>query len=248
LTWATVRATPEQITQWRKSPAPQPTVPLPASQLKHSEEQSIVALWAVCEAIAGLEDRPTNFNQWSVIAAPRFCGRLANANSLERYRQEGAWGISPHMIPQHSLHAVSGTISQLLKFHGPNFGVGNGLSSACDGWLVAATLLTENMVPGVWLILTGHVDEYLPAGPNHPGQHSSCEAVALALTAGKGVLSGMHVRVVAEETLVDPDGPFLCSMPEFSLGALVDELRRTDTPPAAMWRLPGVGWVEVEMR
>ena len=248
LTWATVRATAEQIAQWRKQPNPQPVTPLTPSQLKNSEEQSIAALWAVSEAITGLDKGSVNFDQWGVVAAPTYCGRFANATSLERYRQEGAWGISPHMIPQHSLHAVSGTVSQMLKLHGPNFGVGNGANSAYDGWLVAATLLSENVIPGAWLVLTGHVEEYLPAGNGLPGQHPPCEAVALALIPGTSSRSGMHVRIVAEEMSAHPDATFLESMPDFSLGQLVDELRRTDAPPGAMWRLPGVGWVEVEMR
>ena len=68
--------------------------------------------------------------------------------------------------------------------------------------------------------------------------------MALALVPGSTTRSGLQVRIGAEET----PSAFLDAMPEFSTGALVDELRRTDTPPAAMWRLPGLGWVEVEMR
>ena len=247
LTWATVRAVPGEIAQWRKTPNPQfapPSTPLTPSQLKNAEEQSIAALWAVSEAIGGLEPGAVDFRSWGAVAAPCYCGRFANAVSLERYRAEGAWGISPHMIPQHSLHAVSGTISQTLKMHGPNFGVGNGTDSASDGWIAAATLLSENIVPGLWLILTGHTGEYLPAGNGQPEQHPPVEAVALALVPGSTATSGLQVRIGAEEA----PSAFLDAMPEFALGSLIDELRRTDTPPAAMWRLPGVGWVEVEMR
>ena len=248
VSWATVRATPEQIAGWRKTPSPQPTGPLSPSQLKHSEEQSIAALWAVCEAVAGTEGGLAGFAGWGVVAAPRYCGRAANAVTLDRYQKEGAWGISPQMIPQNSLHAVSGTISQLLKLHGPNLGVGNGVTTAADGWLVAATLLSEAAVPGVWLVLTGHVEEFLPTAENFPGRHPLLEAVALALSPSKSSGSGMHVRIVPEGGQGGGNDPFLCAMPEFNLGLLVDELRRNDAPPGGMWRLPGVGWVEVEMR
>jgi hypothetical protein len=244
LTWATVRATPAEIAQWRKQPNPQPPSPLTASQLKNAEEQTIAALWAVSEAIGGLEAGSVDFSQWGAIAAPTYCGRSANAVSLERYRVEGAWGISPHMIPQHSLHAVSGSVSQVLKMHGPNFGVGNGVGSASDGWISVATLLSEKLFPGIWLLLTGHIGEFVPTGHGQPGQHPPVEAVALALMPGSTTRSGLQVRIGAEEA----PSAFLDSMPEFSTGALVDELRRTDTPPAAMWRLPALGWVEVEMR
>ena len=245
LTWATVRATPAEIAQWRKLPAPQPPTPLTPSQLKNADEQTIAALWAVSESIRGLESGAVDFSRWGAIAAPVYLGRNAIAASCERYRVEGAWGVSPHMIPQHSLHAVSGTVSQILKMHGPNFGVGNGAGSANDGWITAATLLSENLAPGIWLFLTGHVSEHLPARDGQPEQqHPPVEAVALALMPGSTSRSGLQVRIGAEEA----PSAFLDAMPEFALGALIDELRRTDTPPAAMWRLPGVGWVEVEMR
>jgi hypothetical protein len=247
LTWATVRAVPAEIAQWRKQPNPQfaaPVAPLTPSQLKNAEEQSIAALWAVSESLVGLETGSVDFSRWGAVAAPCYCGRYANVMQLERFKAEGAWGISPHMIPQHSLHAVSGTISQTLKMHGPNFGVGNGIDSASDGWIAAATLLSENIVPGLWLLLTGHVGEYLPGGSVHEEQHPPVEAVALALVPGSSATSGLQVRIGAEEA----PSAFLDAMPEFALGALIDELRRTDTPPAAMWRLPGVGWIEVEMR
>jgi hypothetical protein len=244
LTWATVRAMPTEIAQWRKNPNPQPPSPLTPSQLKNADEQTIAALWAVSESITGLERRTVDFSRWGAIAAPIYLGRQAIAASCERYKVEGAWGVSPHMIPQHSLHAVSGTVSQILKMHGPNFGVGNGSGSANDGWITAATLLSENLVPGIWLLLTSHVGEHLPAEEGQTEVHPPVEAVALALVPGTTSRSGLQVRIGAEEA----PSAFLDAMPEFALGALVDELRRTDTPPAAMWRLPGVGWVEVEMR
>ena len=244
LTWATVRATQAEIAAWRKHPNPQPPAPLTPSQVKNADEQTLAALWAVSESIGGLERGSVDFSQWGAISAPCYLGRQAIAASCERYKVEGAWGVSPHMIPQRSLHAISGTISQILKMHGPNFGVGNGLGSANDGWITAATLLSENLAPGIWLFLTSHVGEYLPTEAGQPETHPPVEAVALALIPGSTSRSGLQVRIGAEEA----PSAFLDAMPEFALGALIDELRRTDTPPAAMWRLPGVGWVEVEMR
>jgi hypothetical protein len=244
LTWATVRATAAEVAQWRKQPNPQPPSPLSPSQLKNSEEQTIAALWAVSEAVRGIERGSVDFSRWGAIAAPIFFGRVAVPTSCERYRAEGAWGVSPHSVPQHSLHAISAAVSLLLKMHGPNFGVGNGLDTANDGWLTIATLLSENSIPGIWLLLTGHVGEYLPGGEGHTEQRPPLEAAAIALVPGSTTQSGLQVRIGAEEA----PSAFLDAMPEFSLGAFIDELRRNDTPPAAMWRLPGGGWVEVEMR
>ena len=250
LSWGTVRAWPEQLATWRKQPDPMPPEPVTPSTLKHSEEQSVAALWAVCEAIAGIEPKGTRFTDWGVIAAPRFCGRTANAVSSQRFLKEGAWGVSPNVIPHQSMHAVSGTISQILKIHGPNFGVGNGWSSTSEGWLLAATMLSEGYLPGLWFVLTGHTGEFLPEGADCQASRLECEAVAFALVPKRGIQSGLCVRICPEEASIrDPENdPFLGAMPAFSLSQLVDELRRPDGSPAAMWRLPGAGWVEVEMR
>ena len=42
---------------------------------------------------------PASFTDWGVIGAPRFMGRAAMAQALQKFDQEGAWGISPHLIP-----------------------------------------------------------------------------------------------------------------------------------------------------
>jgi hypothetical protein len=250
LSWGAVRAQPEQLVQWRKNPAPMPPEPFPSSLIRHSEEQTVAALWAVCEAVAKMDAKPGAFADWGVIAAPRLMGRPGNASAFERFRQEGPWGISPNMIPHHSLHAVSGTISQIMKTHGPNFGVGNGPQSSIEGWLAAATLLSEGSLPGLWLVIVGHVSEYLPSSGEVTAEGPACEAVALALTRAVGRPAGLRLRVCPEALVGggEADRSFLASIPEFSLGLLIDELGGRDEPPAGMWRLPGAGWIEIEMR
>src|SRR5262249_56456949 len=126
------------------------------------------------------------FTDWAVLAAPRFLGRTALAQALNRFALEGAWGISPHLIPHHSLHSVSGTISQALTIHGPNYGIGGGPDAASKTLLTAAALLAADRLPGVWVVLTGYDPEPLaqratagnPVAASPPTQ---CNAVALAL-------------------------------------------------------------------
>jgi hypothetical protein len=250
LSWGAVRAWPEQLVQWRKAPAPMPPEPFSPAAIRHSEEQTLAALWAVCEATASMDPTPDSFAQWGVIAAPHLMGRAGNAVAADRFDQEGVWGLSPHMIPHHSLHAVSGTISQVLKMHGPNFGVGNGPRSSNDGWLTAATLLSERLLPGLWLVIVGHTEEYLPRPGAEAANRVECEAVALALAPSSGAASGLHLRICPEDYLKGsrPEEAFLSSLPSFSLSRLVDEVSRRDAQPAAMWRLPGAGWIEIEMR
>lgn len=244
LSFGTVRAWPEQLDQYRKQPAPSAPAAFSPSLLRHSEPQTVAAVWATCAAAASLEG--VSFADWGVIAAPCLMGRAANAAALERFAKEGPWGISPHTIPHHSLHAVSGAISQIFQTHGPNFGVGNGPRATADAWLTAATLLSEGVLPGVWLVMVGHTEEYLPAFAGAPAARVECEAVALALGASGG--AGLHLRICPEDLVGPRDAAFLSSLPTFSLGELVDELSRRDATPAGMWRAPGLGWVEIETR
>jgi len=136
-----LRVPPEKMPALRQQPGPPHGEPLSPSLLKHLDEQSVVALGAVLHAIKdhGLAD--TRFTDWGILAAPRFLGRTNMAVALHRFHLEGAWGISPHLIPHHSLHSISGTVSQALKVHGPNFGVGGGPHAADEGFLTAAALL-----------------------------------------------------------------------------------------------------------
>src|SRR5205823_2855913 len=111
----------------------------------------------------------TRFTDWGVLAAPRYLGRSAMAVALQRFAAEGAWGLSPHLIPHHSLHSVSGTISQALKINGPNIGVGGGPGSGAEAFLAATALLSAGQVPGVWVVLTGWDPEYSGERPVRPG-------------------------------------------------------------------------------
>jgi hypothetical protein len=76
------------------------------------------------------------------------------AAALQRFAAEGAWGVSPHLIPHRSRHSISGTVSQALKIHGPNFGVGGGPGGTVEVLLAATALLEGKRLPGVWIVLT----------------------------------------------------------------------------------------------
>jgi hypothetical protein len=238
-----VQATSETLGQWRRQPPPLAGQPLPGSFLKHSDDQTVLAVAAVHQAItqAGWTGRP--FTDWGVLAAANFFGRAGTAHTIQRYGQEGAWGVSPHTIPHHSLHAVSGTLSQVLKVNGPNFGI-SGAAQAChDAFLVAATVLAEGSVPGVWLVLTGHDHEHVPAEvpkAADPAQPALCEAAALALVPARGGEGGLHLRLGFELIRT--------GMPDLTLSALVAALACAAEPAGLAWRLPGAGWVELEVR
>ncbi len=239
---AAVRATPEALAQWRKQPPPIAGTPVPASFVKHSEEQTLAALAALHAAITRAGWTGRSFADWGVVAASNFFGRGGTAHTVQRYAQEGAWGVSPHLIPHQSLHAVSGTLSQLLKMHGPNFGIGGGPEACNDAFLIAGALVAEGTLPGLWLLLTGYDRELLPLENGKTAdvvaRPALCEAVALALVSGAAD-EALALCVGADTTRIGLD--------VFRLSALVERLSAGGGPVAGAWRMPGAGWCELEL-
>jgi len=250
IAYATQRATAEEVPALRQKPAPLTGEPFPASFWKHADDQTVVGLAAVFEAIQRHGLDATMFRDWGVIAAPRFLGRTAMVTALNRFALEGAWGISPHFIPHRSLHSISGTVSQSLKIHGPNFGGGGGPNAAGEALLVAAGMLADERLPGVWVLMTGYDPELAPDDPNGPPQVEFLPvagAVALALVrAGTGP-SRLRLRIGCGAGLADKVKAAGAepSWPLFSLHAFLDALGDGQTAPAACWRLRG-GWAVLE--
>jgi hypothetical protein len=193
----------ESLGELRRNPGPVYGEPLPASFLKHADEQTVAGLSAVYQAIerAGLQE--TCFRNWGVVASPRFLGRPTMAAALQRFVSEGAWGVSPHLIPHRSLHSISGTVSQALKIHGPNFGVGGGPEGTVEVLLAATALLEGKQLPGVWIVLTCLDPESPPdeAGRLAPG--TQVVGVALALTSIRMNGSRLRLRLVCGTPDVD---------------------------------------------
>jgi hypothetical protein len=241
-THAAVRATPEMLAQWRRQPPPVAGQPVPTTFLKHSDDQTVALLAAVHQAIVRVGWLGRSFADWGAVAAPSFFGRQGMALAVQRYAQEGAWGVSPHVVPHQSLHAPSGTVSQLLKMHGPNFGINGGPMACNEAFLVAATLLAEAAVPGLWLLLSGHERECVPIenGKATDGDSAPppvCEALALALVLA-GPDDGLCLRIGPDAAEAGRD--------VFSLAALIAALTAADGPVAGAWTLPAAGSVELE--
>jgi hypothetical protein len=229
---AVVRVDVASLPELRRQLGPVPGQPLPQSFLKHVDEQTLVGLAAVFQAIQayGLD---IDFRDWGVLGAPRFLGRPTMAVALERFLAEGAWGVSPHLIPHRSLHSLSGTVSQALKIHGPNFGVGGGPGGAAEGVLAAAALLVRKQLPGVWLVLTCLDPDHPPDDSGRPPVGTHCVGLALALTAVQHGRRGVRVRVcsgVAASEGLDAPEPAEERTPGFDLlrlECLLDLLQHT---------------------
>jgi hypothetical protein len=194
---ALVRVGVESLPELRRNPGSFCGDPFPASFLKHADEQTLVGLAAVSRAIHTRGLQTTNFHDWGVLAAPRFLGRPAMAAQLQRFQAEGAWGVSPHLIPHRSLHSISGTVSQALKIHGPNYGVGGGPAAAAEALLAATAMLEGKRLPGVWVVLTCLDPDNPPDDTGRPRPGTMCVGLALALAPVRANASRARLRVVS---------------------------------------------------
>jgi hypothetical protein len=245
--WSVLRGSAKAIAQWRKEPIVRGGKSS-LSLLKNSEDQTVLGWRSVHAAIEQQHWQERSFADWGVIAAPNLCGRVTNAQSLHLYQKEGAWGISPHLIPHQSLHAMSGTISQALQLHGPNFGVSGAPNASPDAFLIAAAMMMDGRLPGLWVVLTGYETEWIPAADGRPTQAPMCQAVALALTASLtpgpspggrgenlGEAAGLHLSL--------GHGAADAVLPDFCLARLADALTPAAGTPAVQWRLGDTHWL-----
>jgi hypothetical protein len=253
---AALRGDAETIAQWRKQPVVIGAERMPTSFLKHSEDQTILALKTVLRAIeqhnltrsqAGAWER--EFADWGMIAAPNLFGRASIAQTIQRYQQEGAWGVSPHLIPHQSLHAMSGTISQALKIYGPNFGISGGPNAGPDAFLIAGAMMVDGQLPGMWLVLTGYQSEWIPPLDGRPTTAPMCQAVAFALIPVEPNAAGLHLSLghVRTDAANDPGVSALADMAEFQLGLLVQELSAPTGIATGRWRLADAHWLELDL-
>ncbi len=157
---------------------------IPPRFLRYADEQTVVGLTAVLRAIEQFGGEVPCFDEWGVVAAPRFPGRIGGAAAQVKYRQGGPSTISPHVIPQCSLHSLSSAISIALAMRGPNLGVGGGPEALAEGFAAAAGFLSGGMVPGLWLVLTGWDPEAAPDGHGAITNEAIGRGVALALIPG----------------------------------------------------------------
>jgi len=249
LAYGSVREAPAALPGLRQKPGPAPAERLPPSLLRHSDDQTVVGMAAVLQAIHAHGLTTTRFTEWGVLAAPRFFGRVMLAHTLLRYLAEGAWGMSPHVIPHRSLHSLSGTVSQALRIHGPNFGVGGGPGGVLEALRCAAAMLHGDKVPGVWVVLTGWDPEPIPDGTPVAPPGSQCIGVALALTEARPGWRGARLRLMpAEQSLTGSTKAMPGATPDLlSLEGLMAALTVPDTKAATVvWQLEDGCRLELE--
>jgi hypothetical protein len=165
---ALVEARQSQIAALRDQPGPAAAPTLPARFLRHCDEQTVVGMQAMLAAIAALPEPRPALDSHAVVAAPRHAGRLVTARALVALRDGGPVTVSPHIVPQCSLHSVAGAVSVALGMHGPHLGVGGGVDALAEGLCAALTLAGDPATgtPLVWLVATEWDEEPVldPAG------------------------------------------------------------------------------------
>jgi hypothetical protein len=189
---ALVEATLAEMPGLRDGSVPEGVSALPPRYLRHCDEQTVVGLRAVLAAIDAFPEPRPSFADYGVVAAPCQAGRIATAQSLAMLRTAGGVAVSPHIVPQCSLHSVAGAVSVALGMHGPNIGVSGGQHAVSEGLFTSLSLLAADAsLPGVWLVISGWSQEPsldangkpAPSFNGAAGAGPICRALAMALTA-----------------------------------------------------------------
>ena len=236
---AVLRVEAGRLHEYRVSPASARGAALTAGFLKHVDAQTLLGMAAIDRAMRDSAIPPDSplrdFDRWGVIAAPRFLGRVTLTPVISNFNVEGAWGVSPHHVPHRSLHSFSGTVSQVFRMHGPNFGAGGGPGCEIEGLLAAASTLTGSTLPGLWLAITRVEPELPPVNGCHIDPNARVEAVVLGLVP---VLTGCPFRMELTFGLPKKEGadPFDLS----TLAAMVNRLDQGHESSAALGE---AGWL-----
>lgn len=228
--------------------------PLPPRFLRHADEHTVVGIRAVQEAMAARgvspqADAAVAGDRFAVVAAPCGAGRPASARTLVSLREGGPVTVSPHVVPQCSLHAVASAVSVGLRIHGPNIGVGGGPEALAEAFVTALSLLDEPGVEGCWLVLTAWDEEPSLDDRGEVPADAVCRGLALALD--RSASGGLRLCLRNRPSLVaHGNRPTIDSPGEPSLASLVTFLdravgaggaEREQPHAAASWSLR-LGW------
>lgn len=168
----------------RERPAPAGAPPLPARFLRQCDEHTVVAVHAVLEAIAAAA-RPPCCDRHAVVAAPCQSGRITAARTLVQFSAGGGVTVSPHVVPQCSLHSAAGAVSVALGMHGPHIGVGGGPDALAEGLWTGLSLLTLEAqatgCDGAWVIFSAWDTEPVIDASGAAEGDPLCRALALLL-------------------------------------------------------------------
>ena len=131
---------------------------LPPRFLRHADEQTVIGMHSVVRAMAVDTQSHRDICNDAVIAATCLGGQPSAARTMIGLRDKGPVAVTPHIVPQCSLHSMASAASVGFGMHGPNFGVGGGPHATAEGFLLALTLapMLAKTSPSarIWLICT----------------------------------------------------------------------------------------------
>lgn len=252
---ALIEARYSEIGPLRDRPSPSPAPSLPPRFLRHADEHTVVGMQAVLAALATHPARPSVASH-GVVAAPCQAGRIVGAKTLTALASGGGVTVSPHVVPQCSLHSVAGAVSVALAMHGPQLGVGGGPEALGEGLLVAASLLAGGGDPactGVWLVATEWDAEPRLDPAGSPIDDPLCRGLAMLLEPAAEPEDGETLPAPIRLDLRMPRhsrGP----RPQAMVGGLLALARALDMcregPALASWAVscPGGGEVRIGRR
>jgi hypothetical protein len=243
--YALVEAALVDIPRLRDAPVPEGISALPPRFLRHGDEQTVVGLRAVLAAIAAHPEPRPSFAGYGVVAAACQSGRIATAQSLAMLRTSGGVAVSPHIVPQCSLHSVAGAVSVALGMHGPNIGASGGQHAVSEGLFTSLSLLAADAsLPGIWLVVSAWTQEpSLDAAgkhdcspPNDARSGPICRALAVAITADAHAVA--HTGTCRQLTLHMAAAIRLARSSAHDRRAadeILEFARALDAGPAASW-------------
>ena len=200
---ALVAARLSEIAALRDRPGPAGAPALPSRFLRHCDEHTVVGVHAVLRALAARGGEAADVGRHAVVAASCQVGRLCAAKTLANLATGGGVSVSPHIVPQCSLHSVAGAVSVGLGMRGPQLGVGGGPDALAEGLFAAATIIHAAAAAGdppcVWLVASAWEEEPVLDHAGAAAGDPVCRALALAIepdapgTAHEGGRSGAAV-------------------------------------------------------
>ncbi len=218
----------------------------PGHFFKYADEQTVVAAQAINQLIAAEEIEVSECREWGVIVAPRFIGRLAGAGIRDRFCQRGDQAVSPHTLPQHSLHSPSGALSILLGTRGPNAGMGGGPNSFTEGLLGALTMFDFGATPGVWFVATDWSPEPLPDEKGSCTTPAVCHAFCMLLRPASAATTLGHLTLRTQKTGSSIEKP-VAEVRASQLIHALDIASQRDMPLGFEWQLPWGGRIEMRL-
>jgi len=242
---ALVEATLAEIPGLRDCSVPEGVSALPPRFLRHCDEQTVVGMRAVLAAIAAHPEPRPSFTGYGVVAAACQSGRIATAQSLAMLCTAGGVAVSPHIVPQCSLHSVAGAVSVALGMHGPNIGASGGQHAVSEGLFTCLSLLAADAaLPGIWLVVSSWTQEPSLDAAGKPDcsplqdSHSGpiCRALAVAVTADadaaadKGISRRLTLHMPAAIRMARP-----AAHDQTAADEILDFARGLAAGPAASW-------------